>query len=144
MGGEARRFVDFLAESQVTVWQILPLTPTGGDGCPYNSCSAFAGNEILIDPVPLMEQGLLDEDLQVPEFSDIRVDYDAVIKFKSDILAAASERFFAGEYDKHILKTAATSAPTTARTTSTSTETTARRITAAPSHAERFRQTRRG
>lgn len=100
MGGEARRFVDFLAESQVTVWQILPLTPTGGDGCPYNSCSAFAGNEILIDPVPLMEQGLLDEDLQVPEFSDIRVDYDAVIKFKSDILAAASERFFAGEYDK--------------------------------------------
>ncbi|MBO4699607.1 4-alpha-glucanotransferase, partial [bacterium] len=46
-GASAYDFVDFLADSAIRIWQILPLTPTGADGCPYNSFSAFAGNEIL-------------------------------------------------------------------------------------------------
>lgn len=46
---EAYRFVDFLAASGFSVWQILPLCPTHSDGSPYNGTSAFAGNPNFID-----------------------------------------------------------------------------------------------
>ena len=49
LGDEAYRFVDFLADAGCTVWQVLPLVPThAGDGSPYNSLSAMAGNTELI------------------------------------------------------------------------------------------------
>ena len=45
MGKAAYDFVDFLAAAGQSLWQILPLTPTGYGDSPYQSCSAFAGNE---------------------------------------------------------------------------------------------------
>ena len=43
LGEQAHDFVDFLAASGCTVWQVLPLVPTHtGDGSPYNSLSAMA------------------------------------------------------------------------------------------------------
>ncbi len=49
LGAAAYRFVDFLAAAGCTVWQVLPLVPTHeGDGSPYNSLSAMAGNPDLI------------------------------------------------------------------------------------------------
>ncbi|MCB1733820.1 MAG: 4-alpha-glucanotransferase [Gammaproteobacteria bacterium] len=47
-GVNAFRFVDFLAEAGITVWQVLPLGPTLLDGSPYQSPSSFAGNPDLI------------------------------------------------------------------------------------------------
>ena len=44
MGKSAYQFVDFLEQSGQSVWQILPLTPTGYGDSPYQSCSTFAGH----------------------------------------------------------------------------------------------------
>jgi 4-alpha-glucanotransferase len=43
-GDEARSFIDFLHDAGQTLWQVLPLTPTGYGDSPYQSISAFAGN----------------------------------------------------------------------------------------------------
>ena len=58
-GYEARKFLDFLEHTQQSIWQVLPLTPTGYGNSPYASYSAFAGNPYLISPDILLEKGLL-------------------------------------------------------------------------------------
>ena len=93
-GAAASGFVDFMAESGIRIWQILPLTPTGADGCPYNSFSAFAGNEILIDIDELFEKDFAEKPEEIPEFNDYRVDYPKVIEFKSKALDEAAENFY--------------------------------------------------
>ena len=60
MGKAAYDFVDFLAAAGQSLWQLLPLTPTGYGDSPYQSCSAFAGNAYLIDLPTLQPQGLLE------------------------------------------------------------------------------------
>src|SRR5688572_6095238 len=59
LGPQAFKFVDFLAATKQTYWQILPLGPTGWGDSPYGSFSAFAGNTLLISPEKLVEDGLL-------------------------------------------------------------------------------------
>lgn len=97
MGPWAYRFVDFLAESRQTYWQILPLTPTDKNHghSPYHSPSAFAGNPLLISPERLVKDGLLDEtDLSpVPECPPGRVDFAAVGTYKEKLLRRAYDRF---------------------------------------------------
>jgi 4-alpha-glucanotransferase len=94
-GAEARRFVDFLAASNQSLWQILPLGPTGYGDSPYQSFSAFAGNTLLISLERLVEDELLSRgDLsRAPSFSDERVDFERVIEFKNEILNRAFENF---------------------------------------------------
>jgi len=46
IGEGAYAFVDFLVDSGVSVWQILPLTPTSYGDSPYQSFSVFAGNPV--------------------------------------------------------------------------------------------------
>ncbi|MEX0844255.1 MAG: 4-alpha-glucanotransferase, partial [Balneolaceae bacterium] len=58
-GFEARTFIDFLERTNQTIWQVLPLTPTGYGNSPYASYSAFAGNVYLISPDILHKKGLL-------------------------------------------------------------------------------------
>ncbi len=48
LGHEAYRFIEFLAASGITVWQVLPLGPTHPDGSPYQCLSVHAGNHQLI------------------------------------------------------------------------------------------------
>ena len=43
LGAEALRFVDFLALAGQSLWQVLPLGPTGFGNSPYSCYSAFAG-----------------------------------------------------------------------------------------------------
>jgi 4-alpha-glucanotransferase len=50
LGRGGRAFIDWLASAGFTVWQILPLGPTGRDGSPYWVRSDSAGNAALIDP----------------------------------------------------------------------------------------------
>lgn len=49
LGKEAYNFINFLKDAGVSVWQLLPLGPTHGDGSPYQCLSAHAGNPALID-----------------------------------------------------------------------------------------------
>ncbi|MFZ0469550.1 MAG: 4-alpha-glucanotransferase [Thiogranum sp.] len=60
LGPEAYRFVDFLAECGVGLWQTLPLGPTHEDGSPYQCLSVHAGNFRLISLQALVDQGWLD------------------------------------------------------------------------------------
>src|ERR1700722_13245785 len=50
LGRGGRAFIDWLASAGFTVWQVLPLGPTGSDGSPYWVRSDSAGNAALIDP----------------------------------------------------------------------------------------------
>jgi 4-alpha-glucanotransferase len=95
LGPGAYDFIDFLSAAGQTIWQVLPLGPTGYGDSPYQCFSAFAGNTLLISPSRLVDEGLLDpSDLQnVPEFPSDRVDFGHVIKWKNDLLAKAFEKF---------------------------------------------------
>ncbi len=77
LGEEARAFVDFVAASGTTWWQVCPLGPTGFGDSPYACFSAFAGNPYLIDPRPLVAAGLLTETDLAPlrQLSSEKVEY---------------------------------------------------------------------
>ena len=93
-GAEARAFVDFLAAGGQSLWQVLPLGPTGYGHSPYQSLSAFAGNTLLIDPRQFVADGLLaGADLVPPPFSAEGVDFEAVREFKERLLGLAFENF---------------------------------------------------
>src|SRR5512140_3131704 len=97
LGPEAYRFVDFLAKAGQSLWQVLPLGPTGYADSPYQSFSAFAGNPMLISPDRLVAAGLLaaDDVAQLPLFPALEVDYGAVINFKQALLRRSFESFSA-------------------------------------------------
>lgn len=62
LGKNARLFIDQLADSGQSWWQILPLNPPDDSGSPYASSSAFASNPLLIAIDPLIERGWLTHD----------------------------------------------------------------------------------
>lgn len=83
MGAEARKFVDFLSKAGMSIWQTLPISPTGYAESPYQSFSTFAGNPLLIDLRTLVRERVLppfkhQELGKDPE----RVDFTRVIPFK--------------------------------------------------------------
>lgn len=61
LGDSAHRFIDLLAETGFSVWQMLPVGPTDKSLSPYSSKSSFAGNVQLIDFAAAARQ--LDVDL---------------------------------------------------------------------------------
>lgn len=88
LGANARRFVDFLAKSGLSVWQTLPVGPTHSDLSPYQSLSAHAGNPEFIDLSELVTLGLLRrEELDFPMDGGRR----------RALLKQAARRFNAGE-----------------------------------------------
>lgn len=99
MGPEAFNFADFLASSGQNLWQVLPLNPTALEhgNSPYHSCSAFAGNPLLISPQVLLDQGRLNQkDIVPPPFRDTsKVDFGNVIKYKKQLLEKTYQRFVA-------------------------------------------------
>jgi 4-alpha-glucanotransferase len=62
IGADAYRFVDFLSESGMTIWQMLPLGPTHSDQSPYQCLSAHAASNKLIclDQIGLQDWADLD------------------------------------------------------------------------------------
>jgi len=97
LGSAAYRFVDFLATTGQSLWQILPLTPTDPrhSNSPYHSTSALAGNPLLISPELLVKEGLLAEShlADAPSWDGDRVDFEAVGAFKQRLFDIAHERF---------------------------------------------------
>lgn len=95
LGPEAYHFIDFLAASGQTLWQVLPLGPTGEEGSPYQSYSSFAGQTLLISPDKLAEYGLLCQDdlrLFQPVEGD-RVDYSNILSCKEPLYQKAFGAF---------------------------------------------------
>ncbi len=103
LGHDAYKFVDFLAETDQTLWQVMPLGPTGYGDSPYASFSAFAGNPLLISPDLLARDGYLPpEDLaDVPDFPGHQVDFGLVIEYKKNLLARAFAHFEEKEATDH-------------------------------------------
>jgi len=95
LGPEAFQFVDFLHSAKQSLWQVLPLGPTGYGDSPYQTFSAFAGNPLLISLEKLLEEGLLSSsDLQnPPSGSLLKVDFSAVTAWKFPLLRKAYENF---------------------------------------------------
>lgn len=98
LGAAARRFVDFLAASKQTYWQMLPLNPIGLGSSPYAARSAFAGNPLLISLQQLIERGWLERSNleNVPQRPPERAQYDQAAVHKQAALSRAHERFLAG------------------------------------------------
>jgi 4-alpha-glucanotransferase len=98
LGREAITFLDFLHETGQSVWQVLPLGPTGYGDSPYQCFSAFAGNPLLVSLEALRGLGLLDEaDLgKARGLPEGAVDYGAVIESRLPLLKKAFAAFEKG------------------------------------------------
>ncbi len=105
LGDEAYKFIDKLNDLKVSLWQILPLGPTGYGDSPYAARSTFAGNELLIDLSTLAYEGYLDlEDVvENPFNTSDRVDYEKVRKFKEPLLKKAALNFIENRGDNESL-----------------------------------------
>lgn len=94
-GPECDTFLDWAASAGQTVWQVLPLGPTGFGNSPYGTLSAFAGNPMLLSPELLVADGLLPGSAleHVPGFPAHTVDFEPVIAFKERLLREVWSRF---------------------------------------------------
>jgi len=95
LGESVYRFIDFLVQAGQSLWQILPLGPTGYGDSPYQPFSAFAGNPLLIGLHELVEEGLLGQEDVVARgsFSADRVSYVRAREFKDRALRRSYDRF---------------------------------------------------
>lgn len=97
LGPQSYRFVDLLAETGQSYWQLLPLNPTSPEygNSPYTSSSGFALNPLLISPDMLAAEGLLGvgvlNGIRVPESE--RIEYRSVQPAKYDVLKRAYIEF---------------------------------------------------
>lgn len=96
LGREAYRFVDWLCEAGMSIWQVLPLLPTNYGDSPYQSCASNALNYYFIDFDFLEKEGLL----RPSDYEGIdwgtdrrRVDYGKLFLYKTGVLRTAFSRF---------------------------------------------------
>jgi len=103
VGPSALDWIDRLHVAGQSWWQALPLGPTGYGNSPYQPLSSFAGNELLVSPDSLVEDGLLRADDHSPHPFSLAVDYDGVIPFKRQLLEKAWANFKRGaRRDLHV------------------------------------------
>ncbi len=95
LGTGADQFLEFLDHAQQSLWQVLPLTPTGFGDSPYAAPSAFAGNPLLIAFEPLLGRGLLhpDELRPLEQLPQNRIDFGRLAPLKHEVLQLAFQRF---------------------------------------------------
>lgn len=94
LGKEAYEFVDFLADTKQTYWQMLPIMQTSFGNSPYSAVSSFAGNPFFIDFDMLKDDGLLqksDYDFLITDKNPRRVDYEKQFEHKFKILKIACD-----------------------------------------------------
>lgn len=91
LGADALGFLDFMRETGFSIWQMLPLGPTGYGDSPYQCYSAFAGNPLLIS---LPAEVLSTATANIPaEVVTTDVDFGAVIPEKRRRLREQFARF---------------------------------------------------
>src|SRR5262249_2706343 len=93
-GPSACRFLEWSESAGQSLWQILPLHPTGGHDSPYGAISAFAGNPLLISPERVVEDGLCaPKDLEgAPPSRSGVVSFASAREWKAKFLRRAWER----------------------------------------------------
>src|SRR5579862_5185235 len=96
VGPAALAWIDQLRDAHQSWWQSLPLGPTGYGNSPYQPLSSFAGNELLVSPDWLVEDGLLRPGDCDGVFKQHEIDYQAVISYKRRLLHTAWANFAAG------------------------------------------------
>jgi len=92
LGPNAYKFIDFLVASGQSLWQVLPLGPTGYGDSPYAGYSAFAGNTLLVSPEQLITEGLLDS-APTSTSAPNKIDFGEAHNLKDQILRRAYERY---------------------------------------------------
>lgn len=92
LGAAALHMVDWLASAAQSIWQVLPLTPTGAGHSPYQSPSAFAGNPALVDLDSLQRSGWLALDDR-PAFDAAHCDFDRALPWRAAMLRRAWQGF---------------------------------------------------
>ena len=85
LGQAAYDFVDFVKDAGMTIWQVLPIGPTGYAESPYQSACTFAGNPLMIDFDMLESEGILPRGSYEPLEATNRLDY-VPVKAQSDAL----------------------------------------------------------
>ncbi|NBB78249.1 MAG: 4-alpha-glucanotransferase [Verrucomicrobia bacterium] len=95
-GPAAHRWVDLLADSGQSLWQILPLNPAGYGDSPYQGLSAFAANPVFLSPESLHAMGLIPQELldslRLPPGAE--VDYARVYANKVQLSKRVADTFF--------------------------------------------------
>ncbi|MBR5646118.1 MAG: 4-alpha-glucanotransferase [Treponema sp.] len=97
LGQTAYKFVDWLERADQSLWQILPLGPTGYGDSPYASFSTFAGNPLLIDLDLLVNRGwALKDDVIPPDYikNTGNVDFGSVVWWKLPVLKKCAVYFY--------------------------------------------------
>src|SRR5579862_8447804 len=96
VGPAALAWIDQLRDAHQSWWQSLPLGPTGYGNSPYQPLSSFAGNELLVSPDWLVEDGLLGEgECDSLNFPRYEIDYEAVVVCKRRLLQTTWRNFVA-------------------------------------------------
>ncbi|TGE33262.1 bifunctional glycogen debranching protein GlgX/4-alpha-glucanotransferase [Desulfosporosinus sp. Sb-LF] len=100
LGKEAYEFVDFLADSGHSLWQVLPLNPAGVGDCPYQNDSVFAGNPEFISLDHMISEGLLSLEETRAKYEHLRslglrpgFLYQALKELKHNLLQEAYQQF---------------------------------------------------
>ena len=86
LGPESYKFADFLVSAGQSLWQVLPLGPTGYGDSPYACYSAFAGNTLLISPEKLATD-------VTERTSSERVDFGEAHRIKEQLLKRAYQNY---------------------------------------------------
>ena len=94
LGKAAYDFIDFVRASGMTIWQMLPIGPTGYAESPYQSVSSYAGNPLMIDFDLLEAEGILPAGSYEPLDIRPQVDFEAVKAQKAKLLRLAFETSF--------------------------------------------------
>lgn len=87
------KFIDFLSDSGVDCWQLLPLVPLGKGNSPYYSVSCYAGEPLYIDLKELAKDGLLSISDIDYKYNKDYIDYDEVREKKYYYLFKAFKSF---------------------------------------------------
>jgi 4-alpha-glucanotransferase len=95
LGPAAYRFLDYLVSAGQSLWQVLPLGPTGYGDSPYACFSSFAGNPLLVCLDTLVQWGVMDRaDLEgAPGSTQDRILFGPLIEWKLPLLRRAASRF---------------------------------------------------
>ena len=110
-GREARDFIDFLADSGFTWWQVLPFTMADECNSPYKSYSAFGGNPYLVDLRILAAEGYLtaEELASAEQKTPYACEFDRLAETRLPLLRLAASR--ATENDRTEIAAFATENP---------------------------------
>jgi 4-alpha-glucanotransferase len=97
-------FLDFLQKAGLHIWQVLPVNPTAPalGNSPYSAYSAFAGNELLVSPSLMVEEGWITkaESEQARQPQSGQIDFEKTIKLKSTLLDTAYAKVGFGLLDR--------------------------------------------